>query len=137
MADTPLVMPCKDLQHQEQQEYLNLHKNAIENYNKPGHPGWEIYPFDSVEFKTVLNIDTEHWGWGNSCTTCAANHILFLDLLTLQCGVNRVRWNAICETGVRDRFACVSCLSYFKQYCYAKATVYKIHVKLTALSPRV
>lgn len=55
MAETPHVMPCKDL-HQEVQEYINnLHRNALENYNKPGHPGWEIYPFDSVEFKTVMS----------------------------------------------------------------------------------
>eukprot|EP00803_Ostreobium_quekettii_P000709 evm.model.scf_1152.1 EVM.evm.TU.scf_1152.1 scf_1152:2023-9350(+) len=55
MADTPHVMPCKDLP-QEQQDCINgLHTSATENYNKPGHPGWEVYPFDSVEFKTVCS----------------------------------------------------------------------------------
>lgn len=55
MADTPHVMVCKDLD-QDQQEYINnLHKNAMENYAKPGHPGWEVYPFDSGEFKTVID----------------------------------------------------------------------------------
>lgn len=53
IAEPPHAMTCKDLQ-QEQQEYVNsLHKSAEENYYKPNHPGWEVYPFDSGEFKAV------------------------------------------------------------------------------------
>ncbi|CAD7700003.1 unnamed protein product [Ostreobium quekettii] len=50
-GETPHAMPCSDFPPDQQESLNDLHKDALRSYGMPGHPGWEVYPYDSIDFK--------------------------------------------------------------------------------------
>jgi len=51
-GESPQAMPCADFPPEQQEGINDLHKRAVKSYETPGHPGWEVYPYDSIDFKT-------------------------------------------------------------------------------------